>query len=154
MKMCKRMLGLMMAALILLICPVISAYAADDPITVTLNVTNTPVRGDIALEKDGMQLVRFEDEVDSYGNTIMRPVFENARLAGAVFELHAAENIVGKEGTTFYQKDDLVETLTTSNTGAVKSKQLPLGKYYLKDLCPGRLRVRCLALQRYPVRRG
>ena len=134
MKMCKRMLGLMMAALILLICPVISAYAADDPITVTLNVTNTPVRGDIALEKDGMQLVRFEDEVDSYGNTIMRPVFENARLAGAVFELHAAENIVGKEGTTFYQKDDLVETLTTSNTGAVKSKQLPLGKYYLKEI--------------------
>ena len=34
----------------------------------------------------------------------------------------------------FYRKDDLVETLTTSATGTVKSQVLPLGKYYLKEI--------------------
>lgn len=132
----KRFLHLMLAVVMLLTCFQIPyAYAADDPVTVTLNVTNTPVRGDVALEKTGMQLVRFADEKDSSGNTIiMKPVFQNGFLAGAVFELHAAEDIIGKEGTVFYKKDALVEKLITSSSGAVKSKVLPLGKYYLKEV--------------------
>lgn len=131
----KRFLHLMLAVVMLLSCfQIPSAYAADEPTTVTVNVTNTPVRGDVVLEKSGMQLVRFADEKDAYGNTVMKPVYQNGYLAGAVFELHAAENIVGKEGTTFYKKDELVEKLTTSATGAIKSKILPLGKYYLKEI--------------------
>lgn len=131
----KRMLRLGMATLLLMmLCMFSSAMAAKEAPTVTLNVTNTPVRGDVLLEKTGLQLVRFEDETDAYGNMVMRPVYQNAYLAGAVFELRAAENIVGKEGTVFYRKDDLVETLTTSATGAVKSQVLPLGKYYLKEI--------------------
>ena len=131
----KRFLRLMLAVVMLLSCFQIPyAYADDEPVTVTLNVTNTPVRGDGALEKTGMQLIRFADEKDAYGNTIMKPVYQNGFLAGAVFELRAAKDIVGKEGTVFYKKNDLVETLTTSSTGAVKSKILPLGKYYLKEV--------------------
>ena len=110
------------------------AVTISDAATVTLNVTNTPVRGDVLLEKTGMQLVRFEDEQDAYGNTVMRPVFQNGYLAGAVFELRAAEDIVGKEGSVFYRKDELIETLTTSKTGSVKSKVLPLGKYSLTEI--------------------
>ena len=110
------------------------AVTISDAATVTLNVTNTPVRGDVLLEKTGMQLVRFEDEQDAYGNTVMRPVFQNGYLAGAVFELSAAEDIVGKEGSVFYRKDELIETLTTSKTGSVKSKVLPLGKYSLTEI--------------------
>ena len=64
----------------------------------------------------------------------MKPVYENKYLAGAVFELHAAEDVVGKEGTVFYKKDQLVEKLTTSKTGSVKSSLLPLGKYYLVEV--------------------
>lgn len=55
-------------------------------------------------------------------------------LAGAVFELRAAEDIVGKEGSVFYRKDELIETLTTSKTGPVKSRVLPLGKYSLTEI--------------------
>ena len=110
------------------------AVTTGDAATVTLNVTNTPVRGDVLLEKTGLQLVRFEDEQDAYGNTVMRPVFQNSYLAGAVFELRAAEDIVGKEGSVFYRKDELIETLTTSKTGSVKSKVLPLGKYSLTEI--------------------
>ena len=110
------------------------AVTTGDAETVTLNVTNTPVRGDVLLEKTGMQLVRFEDEQDAYGNTVMRPVFQNGYLAGAVFELRAAEDIVGREGSVFYRKDELIETLTTSKTGSVKSRVLPLGKYSLTEI--------------------
>lgn len=110
------------------------AVTTGDVATVTLNVTNTPVRGDVLLEKTGLQLVRFEDEQDAYGNTVMRPVFQNGYLAGAVFELRAAEDIVGKEGSVFYRKDELIETLTTSKTGSVKSRVLPLGKYSLTEI--------------------
>ena len=110
------------------------AVTISDAATVTLNVTNTPVRGDVLLEKTGLQLVRFEDELDAYGNTVMRPVFQNGYLAGAVFELRAAEDIVGREGSVFYRKDELIETLTTSKTGSVKSKVLPLGKYSLTEI--------------------
>ena len=131
----KRMLHLGLALVILMTCfQVPTVFADDEPVTIVLNVTNTPVQGDIILEKTGMQLVRFADEKDEYGNTVMRPVYENGYLAGAVFELRAAEDIVGKEGTVFYKKDDLVEKLTTSKTGSVKSKILPLGKYYLKEI--------------------
>lgn len=110
------------------------AVTISDAATVTLNVTNTPVRGDVLLEKTGLQLVRFEDEQDAYGNTVMRPVFQNGYLAGAVFELRAAEDIVGREGSVFYRKDELIETLTTSKTGSVKSRVLPLGKYSLTEI--------------------
>lgn len=110
------------------------AVTISDAATVTLNVTNTPVRGDVLLEKTGLQLVRFEDEQDAYGNTVMRPVFQNGYLAGAVFELRAAEDIVGKEGSVFYRKDELIETLTTNKTGSVKSRVLPLGKYSLTEI--------------------
>ena len=135
MKTMKRMMHLIMAIVMLMTCfQLPAAFAADDTVTITLNVTNTPVQGDIILEKTGMQLIRFADEKDELGNTVMRPVYENGYLAGAVFELRAAEDIVGKEGTVFYKKDDLVEKLTTSKTGSVKSKILPLGKYYLKEI--------------------
>ena len=130
----KRMLHLVMVLVMLLTCFQIPALADEEPVTITLNVTNTPVQGDILLEKTGMQLVRFEDETDAFGNTVMRPVYENGYMEGAVFELRAAEDIVGKEGTVFYEAGDLVETLTTSKTGAVKSKVLPLGHYVLTEV--------------------
>ena len=62
----KRFLHLMLAVVMLLSCFQIPyAYADDEPVTVTLNVTNTLVRGDVALEKTGMQLIRFADGKDA-----------------------------------------------------------------------------------------
>ncbi len=127
------MIELILAVAALLACLVIPSAMADSSNVVTLNVTNTPIKGQVSLEKTGLQLTHFVDEKDSFGNTIMKPVYENKYLAGAVFEIHAAEDIVGKEGTVFYKKDALVEKLTTSGTGAVKSSKLPLGKYYLVE---------------------
>ena len=130
----KRMLHLLLAVVMLLSCFTLPTAMAEDTVTVTMNVSNTPVRGDVRLEKTGKQLVRFADKTDAWGNTVMTPVFQDGYLAGAVFELRAAEDIVGKEGTVFYKKGDLVETLTSSASGAVKSKTLPLGKYALTEI--------------------
>ena len=133
MRFMKKTMSLLMAAVLLMVSLIIPAAVADETNVVTLNVTNTPVRGDVILEKTGLQLTRFTDETDEYGNTIMKPVYEDGYLEGAVFELHAAEDIVGREGSTFYTRDELIETLTTSSTGAVKSSVLPLGSYYLVE---------------------
>ena len=136
MKFLKRIMNWFVAATLLLTGLNLStALAEDAPVeTVTVNVTNTPVRGDVLLEKTGLQLVRFADEQDAFGYIVMKPVYQNGYLAEAVFELRAAEDIVGKEGTVFYHQGDLVETLTTSASGAVKSKILPLGQYELREI--------------------
>ena len=87
------LLALLMATML------IPASLADENNVVTLNVTNTPIRGDVALEKNGLLLTEFRTETDTWGNIVSTPVYENGYLAGAVFELRAAEDVTGKDGT-------------------------------------------------------
>lgn len=51
-----------------------------------------------------------------------------------MFEVHASEDILGKDGTLWYQANDLVDTITTTGEGKDASKVLPLGKYYLIEV--------------------
>ena len=95
---------------------------------------DTPVKGRIILEKTGLQLTGFREKEDRYGNTINQPIYEEKRLEGAVFEIHAAEDIIGKDGTEWYRQDDLVEVITTTAAGEDASGELPLGKYYLIEV--------------------
>ena len=97
-------------------------------------IENTPVKGRIRLEKTGLQLTGFKGKEDRYGNTVMQPIYEEKRLAGAVFEVHAAETITGKDGTVWYEQDALVDTITTTAEGPDVSKTLPLGLYYLVEV--------------------
>ena len=131
MKQMKQWMHWVLALVLLVMSLSVPAAAAE---TITVNVTNTPVRGSVALEKTGLQLVRFTDEQDEWGNTVMKPVYQQGYLTGAVFELRAAADVVGKEGTVFYKQGELVETLTTSADGAVNSKLLPLGSYCLQEV--------------------
>ena len=97
-------------------------------------IENTPVKGQIRLEKTGLQLTGFKEKEDRYGNTVMQPIYEEKRLAGAVFEVHAAETITGKDGTVWYEQDALVDTITTTADGPDVSKTLPLSRYYLVEV--------------------
>ena len=133
MKQMKQWMHWVLALVLLVMSLSVPAAAAE---TITVNVTNTPVRGSVALEKTGLQLVRFTDEQDEWGNTVMKPVYQQGYLKGAVFELRAAADVVGKEGTVFYKQGELVETLTTSADGAVNSKLLPLGSSCLRKSAP------------------
>ena len=131
MKRMKQWMHWVLALVLLMMSLSVPTAAAE---TITVNVTNTPVRGSVALEKTGLQLVRFTDEQDEWGNTVMKPVYQQGYLKGAVFELRAAADVAGKEGTVFYKQGELVETLTTSADGAVNSKPLPLGSYCLQEV--------------------
>ena len=65
---------------------------------------------------------------------MQRPIFEERYLAGAVFEVRAAEEVVGADGTIWYQQDELVDTITTIGNGSDTSAELPLGRYYLQEV--------------------
>lgn len=98
-----------------------------------IEIPNEAVMGQIRLEKKGLQLVGFETQTEM-GFEYQSPVFEERCLADAVFEVRAAEEIVGGDGTTWYTAGELVDTITTSGTGADWSKELPLGKYKLMEI--------------------
>ena len=67
--------------------------------------------------------------------------YEMAGLAGAEFEVYAAEDIytadhqVDADGqrTLYFAKDALVATVTTDADGYATVKNLPLGRYYVKE---------------------
>ena len=98
-----------------------------------IEIPNTPVMGRICLEKTGLMLTGFEPDTDAYGNELQRPVYQEGYLAGAVFEVRAAETVAGKDGTVWFTQDALVSTLTTTAEGMAVSEPLPLGRYYLVE---------------------
>ncbi len=107
--------------------------AGDEPgqtYEVEIEITNEAVMGRIELVKTGLTLTGFMTTTE-YGYEVTRPIYEDRYLAGATFEIRAAEDIIGGDGTLWYTKDALVETITTSGTGSDMSKELPLGRYYL-----------------------
>lgn len=77
MKQMKQWMHWVLALVLLVMSLSVPAAAAE---TITVNVTNTPVRGSVALEKTGLQLVRFTDEQDEWGNTVMKPVYQQGYL--------------------------------------------------------------------------
>lgn len=99
-----------------------------------IKIPNEPVKGHISLEKRGLMLTGFEKTTDAYGNEYHQPIYEEGLLAGAVFELRAAEQVTGAEDTVWYEQGELIETLTTTADGPTMSKELPLGRYTLTEI--------------------
>ena len=108
--------------------------APDEAYTLDIEIPDEPVMGRVMVEKKGLQLVRLAEQTDAYGNIVHQPVYEEGYLAGAVFELRAAEDIVGKDGTVWFHAGDVADTITTTETGKDASKELPLGRYELVEV--------------------
>ena len=51
------------------------------------------------------------------------------------FEVYALEDIQAADGVSadHYKKDELVDTITTDDTGIARLENLPLGKYYIRE---------------------
>ena len=96
-----------------------------------INVTkgNMPQLGTVTISKTG-EIFSSVTETDG----IYQPVYETAGLEGAVFEIFAAEDVVTPDGTVRYQKDEKVDTITTGSDGKATSKELYLGKFYMKEI--------------------
>ena len=117
--------------------PVFVGQDGDSPgetYQIDAEVPNKPVKGRILLEKKGPRLTGFEVTADAHGNEAHRPVYEERYLAGAVFELRAAETVTGGDGTVWFEQGELVETLTTTSDGPAASGLLPLGRYVLVEI--------------------
>lgn len=65
---------------------------------------------------------------------VYQPVYKIKGLAGAVYEIAAAEDIVTLDGTLRYAKGEVVDTITTAADGTAKSCELYLGKYQISEI--------------------
>lgn len=100
---------------------------ADTAVEQEVLVPNTPIRGMIQLEKRGAVLKSFIESQDPFGYTIHTPIYEDGSLAGAVYEVRAAEDVIGKEGTVWFKANELVTTITTTSEEISESELLPWG---------------------------
>ena len=125
----------MILSLLLLIVCLPAAVLGEDvkEDTQEIFVTNTPIKGKIVLEKTGMVLTGFVESQDSTGHTVYTPDYHEGYLAGAVYEVRAVEDIVGKEGTQWFKADEVAATITTTASGKDESPLLPLGHYYITE---------------------
>ena len=85
---------------------------------------NTPQKGVIEIGKTG-EIFASVSEAEG----IYTPVYEKQGLSGTVFQIYAAEDIVTGDGTLRAYQGELVDEITTDETGYAKSKELYLGKY-------------------------
>ena len=108
--------------------------APGEAYTLDIEIPNEPVMGRVMVEKKGFRLVRLAEQADAFGHVVHQPVYEEGYLAGAVFELRAAEDIVGKDGTLWFHAGDVADTITTTEAGKDASKELPLGRYELVEV--------------------
>ncbi len=108
--------------------------APGEAYTLDIEIPNEPVMGRVMVEKKGLKFVRLAEQADAFGNIAHQPVYEEGYLAGAVFELRAAEDIIGKDGTVWFHAGDVADTITTTEAGKDASKELPLGRYELVEV--------------------
>ena len=105
------------------------AFKVDGSKTVvTVEKHNMPQKGIIRISKSGEI---FFSAVESDG--VYSLVFADRSLAGATYEITAAEDIITPDGTLRYAKDTVVDTVTTDESGAAESKALYLGKYTVRE---------------------
>lgn len=97
-----------------------------------INFENSPQKGQISIEKYGEQFTRADFRATEYG-VMYSPIYENTFLEGVTYEIKAKEDIIGEEGTVWYEKGEVVDTITTDKNGETKSKLLPLGSYTLEE---------------------
>lgn len=90
---------------------------------------NTAQKGVIRISKSG-EVFSSVTEADG----IYQPVFVVKGLAGAIYEITAAEDIITPEGTLRYTAGEVVDTVTTDETGLAESKPLYLGKYEIREI--------------------
>lgn len=98
-----------------------------------MNFDNQAQKGQITIEKYGEQFTNADFRLTEYG-MMYSPIYENKLLPGITYEIRAKEDIVGEEGTVWFNKGDLVETLTTDDEGKIISSKLPLGEYTIQEV--------------------
>ena len=105
--------------------------ATEENAVTVVEVTkpNTAQKGVIRISKSG-EVFSSVTEADG----IYQPVFAVEGLTGAVYEITADEDIITPDGTRRYAAGEVVDTVTTDETGLAESKPLYLGKYEVREI--------------------
>ncbi|MBO5186267.1 MAG: Cys-Gln thioester bond-forming surface protein [Prevotella sp.] len=90
---------------------------------------NEPQKGTITITKTGEVFSSVAEQ-----NGVYQPVYEIKGLAGAVYEITAAEDVVTLDGTLRYKKGDVVATITTGADGTATTEPLFLGKFEIREI--------------------
>lgn len=90
---------------------------------------NMAQKGVIKISKSG-EVFSSVTEADG----LYQPVFSVQGLPGAVYEITAAEDIITPDGTLRASAGEVVDTVTTDETGLAESKALYLGKYEIREI--------------------
>lgn len=118
-----------------------SRYEVPDPLDVTIEwntVTeksfhNALKLARIRISKTGEVFSSVHCDSDFYV-----PIYAEQALAGAVFEIAAAEDITTADGTVRHAADEVVDTITTDESGNAVSRELYPGKYTVREVqAPG-----------------
>ena len=100
------------------------AYTTYGPF-ITVYYKNTPIKGQIEISKSG-ELFEIDNDTFNYNG--------RKSLEGIVYNIYAEEDIKSSDGNHIYfEKGDLVGTMTTNEDGYAISEKLPLGKYIVKE---------------------
>lgn len=101
------------------------AYTTYGPF-ITVYYKNSPIKAQIEVKKDG-EVFTVEDGTFNYNG--------RTSLKGIVYNIYADEDIKSSDGNyLYYNKGDLVGTITTDDKGYGISKKLPLGKYKVVEV--------------------
>ena len=94
---------------------------------ITIKQTDKAVKGKINVEKEGEVLVEYQNG---------QFIYEKRGLANAKYEIYAREDVLdpSNDKTVIYKKGTLVDTIITNENGKATSKELPLGKYSIKEI--------------------
>ena len=95
---------------------------------------NMAQKGTINITKTGEVFFGVNVFGEEGKDVIYQPEYKVSGLAGAIYEVTAAEDIITPDGTLRYHKGDVVDTVTTDNDGFAKSKELYLGKYTVTEI--------------------
>ena len=108
---------------------------------ITVEYENAPAVGELIIEKKGEVLDAYKGGLfaDSEDKEF---VYKEGSLAGAKFEIYAAEDIYTADMQTdengnrnkYYAEGDLVATVVTGEDGKAKVSDLPLGKYRVVEV--------------------
>lgn len=110
-----------------------SITGKDSDGIVTVKFTDKSQKGIVTLNKTGATPVEVTKQSTKYGEQYGFN-YDYTPLAGAKFEFTASENITTADGTVHAKKGEIVATATTDANGQIKTPQLYLGKYSVKEV--------------------
>ena len=107
--------------------PSIHEVTLNDTETITVNLTNTQVKGKVQFTKTGESFRKAEIVEGEFGKE-HHPIWEQGNLLGAELTIKATEDITTWDQTEHFKKGDIVAVLE-SDWQTTDSLLLPVGKY-------------------------